>query len=397
VTQDSAFEAVKTSKLLLAVESATIRRVLELTFAGGDIDVVAVADGEQAIARIPVERPDVVLADIALPQRSGYDIAAFVKNDPALSHIRVLLLAGAFEAVDDAKAAEVKSDGVLAKPFEPQHVLTRVQELLGLEPAAVANAAIPRAVERLIPPRPLEFPRRGDTPIGGVQTARLAGPPPAKTADPPATGLSVDRELDEYFEQLDAAFDSLGTDPTASARLGDPLPSLDDDDNRPVPTVDRLISGDDGTIGNVPVPRSDAARGTFDLLSAGDPPSAAARPTTAGPSLAGPGRASPAHTAHAGPAHVGPAPLGEPHKPGTIADAFAALLAFEEGDRSVTPVRLVPQPQAPAIGEDLVEEVTRRVLARLAPGAVKDLVAEVVSEVAERLVREEIQRIRNSS
>jgi len=316
--------------------------------------------------------------------------------------------------VDDARAVEVKSDGVLAKPFEPQHVLTRVQELLGLEPAAVANAAIPRAVERLIPPRPLEFPRRdtqigdtkiGDTKIGGVQpgsapAARSASAPLAETADPPVTGLPVDRELDEYFEQLDAAFDSLGTDPTVSTRLGDPLPSLDDDDNRPVPTVDRLMGGDDGTTGNVPVPRADAARGRFDLLSAGDPPAVPrARPTTPGQAHPGPGPISPAPTAHAGPAPLGPphagrAPLGEPHKPGTIADAFAALLAFEEGDRSVPAVRLVPQPQALSIGEDVVEEVTRRVLARLAPGAVKNLVTEVVSEVAERLVREEIARIR---
>jgi CheY-like chemotaxis protein len=172
LTHSSPIQPAKTARVLLAAESATIRRVLELTFAGGDIDVISVADGEQAIARIPAERPDVVLADIALPQRSGYDVAAFVKNDPALSHIRVLLLAGAFEPVDDARAAQVKCDGVLAKPFEPRHVLTRVQELLGLEPAAVANAAIPRSVERLIPPRPLEFPRRGDP-----QTARRSADP----------------------------------------------------------------------------------------------------------------------------------------------------------------------------------------------------------------------------
>lgn len=346
-------------KLLLAVESETFRRVLELTFAGGDFDVVAVDDGEQAIARIPDERPDVVLADIALPLRSGYDVAAVVKNDAALSHIRVLLLAGAFEPVDDARAAAVKADGVLAKPFEPRHLLTRVQELLGLHPAAMVSPTIPRAAERLIPPRPLEFPRRGEMPP--------VPSPPVESADPPAAGLAIDRELDEYFEQLDAAFDGLGADPMMSTRPGDPLPSLDEDD-RPVPTMDRLIGGDDAAGGNGPVAWADAPGGTFDLLSAGEPP------------------ASP---------RVHP-PAVDSAQTGTIADAFAALLAFEEGDRSAPPVRLVPQ-AAPPVGEAELEEITRRVLVRLAPNTVKNLVADVVSEVAERLVRQEIERIRKNA
>ena len=111
-----------THKLLLADDSVTIQRVVELTFSGEDIQVVTVGDGEQAIARIPVEHPDIVLADIAMPKRSGYEVAAFVKGRPDLSHIPVLLLAGAFEPVDEARAQQVKSDGVLVKPFEPQQV-----------------------------------------------------------------------------------------------------------------------------------------------------------------------------------------------------------------------------------------------------------------------------------
>src|SRR6185436_10408069 len=57
-------------KLLLADDSVTIQRIIELTFSGEDIDVVAVSDGEQAIARIPIDRPDIILADIGMPTRS---------------------------------------------------------------------------------------------------------------------------------------------------------------------------------------------------------------------------------------------------------------------------------------------------------------------------------------
>ena len=66
--------------------------------------MITVGDGEQAIARIPTERPDIVLADIGMPKRSGYEVAAFVKGTPDLAHIPVLLLAGAFEPVDEARA-----------------------------------------------------------------------------------------------------------------------------------------------------------------------------------------------------------------------------------------------------------------------------------------------------
>ena len=69
-----------THKLLLADDSVTIQRVVELTFSGEDVQVITVGDGEQAIARIPIERPDIVLADIGMPKRSGYDVAAFVKG-----------------------------------------------------------------------------------------------------------------------------------------------------------------------------------------------------------------------------------------------------------------------------------------------------------------------------
>src|ERR1700688_3892885 len=116
--------------LLLADDSVTIQRVIELTFADEDIDVVAVSDGDQAIARLDAMPPDIVLADVGMPGKSGYEVAAYVKQTPRLAHIPVVLLTGAFEPVDEAKAAAAGCDGVLAKPFEPQLVIGRVKELL---------------------------------------------------------------------------------------------------------------------------------------------------------------------------------------------------------------------------------------------------------------------------
>ena len=106
--------------LLLADDSVTIQRVIELTFADEDVKVVAVSDGDQAIARLDSAPPDIVLADIGMPGRSGYEVAQYIKQTPRLAHIPVVLLTGAFEPVDQARAAAAGCDGVLAKPFEPQ-------------------------------------------------------------------------------------------------------------------------------------------------------------------------------------------------------------------------------------------------------------------------------------
>ncbi|MCA1563726.1 MAG: response regulator, partial [Acidobacteria bacterium] len=100
-------------KLLLADDSVTIQRVIELTFADEDIHVIAVGDGQQAIARVQSDRPDIVLADVGMPERNGYEVASFIRGSPEFAHIPVLLLTGAFEPIDEGRARAAGCDGVL--------------------------------------------------------------------------------------------------------------------------------------------------------------------------------------------------------------------------------------------------------------------------------------------
>lgn len=351
--------------LLLADDSVAIQRLVELTFSHEDIDVTAVGDGEEAIARITANPPDLVLADIGMPKRSGYEVAAFVKQQPRFAKIPVLLLAGAFEPVDEARAAQVHCDGILVKPFEPQQVITRVRELLGgaVGTPVRAVAAVPRAVERL--------------------TRASAAPPPS---------LPAGDSLDDYFDRLDAAFATLDTAPTVARdeietpieampaagesdldvqapidhSLNQPLvePDLDLD----LPTVERLLSGNSRREAHRPDPDSPFA------ATKGGRAEAVRAPST-----------TPVTTAAADAPAAGR---------NTIADAFAALLAVEQGETPSHPVRLVAS--EPVITDALIEEVTRRVLERLASDKLRPVVADVVSSVAERLVREEIDRIRKA-
>ena len=147
--------------LLLADDSVTIQRVIELTFADEDIQVVAVSDGDQAIARLDAEPPDIVLADIGMPGRDGYQVAEYIKGTPRLAHIPVVLLTGAFEPVDQARAAAVGCDGVLAKPFEPQLVIGRVKELLARPAQAAVVARREPGAAGAAPERHVGLARRG--------------------------------------------------------------------------------------------------------------------------------------------------------------------------------------------------------------------------------------------
>jgi CheY-like chemotaxis protein len=127
--------------LLLADDSVTIQRVIELTFAHEDVRVVSVSDGRRAVQWLEGEWPDIVLADVDVPDVDGYELASYVKSSPRLRHVPVLLLAGAFEPVDQDRVEALHCDGVLVKPFEPQQLISRVRTLLDArveEPVAAA-------------------------------------------------------------------------------------------------------------------------------------------------------------------------------------------------------------------------------------------------------------------
>ena len=187
-----------THKLLLADDSVTIQRVVELTFSGEDVQVVTVGDGEQAIARIPIELPDIVLADIGMPKRSGYDVAAFVKGRSDLSHIPVLLLAGAFEPVDETRAQQVHSDGVLVKPFEPQQVIARVRDLIESSRATSHQSAGGSPGDR----RPRIIGREMER--GELHRARTTGAcrsPKRRPTNLESRDRSAESKLDDYFDR----------------------------------------------------------------------------------------------------------------------------------------------------------------------------------------------------
>lgn len=123
--------------ILLADDSVTIRKVVEMTFQDTDIHVEAVGTGREALEKIAAIQPDLVLADVVMPEPSGYEICRTVKSS---GHpVPVLLLAGTFEAFDLGEARACGADGHIVKPFESRALRERVEDLLYM-PAPVPPA-----------------------------------------------------------------------------------------------------------------------------------------------------------------------------------------------------------------------------------------------------------------
>src|SRR5258707_899001 len=91
-------------RILLADDSITIQKVVELTFSDGDYEVVAVNNGAKAIQKLAEMRPDIILSDIIMPEKNGYEVCEYVKSHPEYRTIPVVLLTGTFEPFDPDRA-----------------------------------------------------------------------------------------------------------------------------------------------------------------------------------------------------------------------------------------------------------------------------------------------------
>lgn len=117
-------------RILLADDSITIQKVVELTFSDGDYEVIATNNGAKAIQRLAEVKPDIVLSDIIMPEKNGYEVCEYVKSHPEFRHIPVILLTGTFEPFDPDRAEKAGCDAVVTKPFESQSLIHKVEELI---------------------------------------------------------------------------------------------------------------------------------------------------------------------------------------------------------------------------------------------------------------------------
>ncbi len=191
--------------VLVADDSQIIQKVIRLALKDQDVEVVTVASGTEAIERIERAPPAIVLADTRMPGQNGYEVGEFVKAAPERSDIPVILMTGAFEPVDDARAQAV-SDAILVKPFEPDRLVATVREFLSNRPAASQVAHAPhdarvaddQPAAPVLPARPAVAP--GVTP---ATTSALPVVPEPEVAGPPRAFQPAESSLDVTDDLVD--------------------------------------------------------------------------------------------------------------------------------------------------------------------------------------------------
>ncbi len=179
-----------TRTILLADDSVTIQKVVELTFMDQDYQIVAVSDGSTAMARLLEFRPDLLIADVHMPGADGYEVCR--RSKATYPGVPVLLLVGTFEHFDDEAAAAAGAESHLKKPFDSQDLLHQVEALIARASreaaAAPAAQAPPVPVIEESPVMDLEPPGLTEEEVTSVSFAAFEiEPEPPPTAEQAAS------------------------------------------------------------------------------------------------------------------------------------------------------------------------------------------------------------------
>lgn len=122
-----------TFKKVLVVEDEkdVLELILSIFDGSGNYRTLGAMDGEEAIKLARTDSPDIILLDIQLPTLDGYEVCKYIKSDPTMSHIKILMISGMTQNSDREKAKEANADGYINKPFISIELLKEVEDVLG--------------------------------------------------------------------------------------------------------------------------------------------------------------------------------------------------------------------------------------------------------------------------
>jgi CheY-like chemotaxis protein len=362
-------------RILIVDDSVTIQKAFAMTFGGEDVSLLAARSADEGLTIAQRARPDLVIADAVMPGRSGYDLCAAIKSDPALRGVPVFILTSSHNPYDEGLGRQVAADGHFVKPYDSVALV-----------ASVAEAAARSAVASLA------------APVSSV----AASSAPAAMAAPRA----MPAVADDYGE---ISVGGSGVRPNAvvprrdaDADLVTPPPAL------PVaPAPARPVAAPAATMGMRP-----------SLIPGMRPGIPTARPGAGLPSR-GPGMPGAAAGASVAPMPRGPVPHASPTTMRTAMGLPAANLQAPPRAPATLPLRSVgvpateartppPSANASSLAAQAAAAVASRVaekmaaisargpeyeaLARLSREIIEKIAWEIVPELAEAIVREELQK-----
>jgi len=127
-------------------DSATMREVIKMAFRKEKFNVITCADAASAMAQFGETAPDVVITDVIMPDKDGYEVCQFIKQHERFGHTPVILMSGVVNRMVAEKATAVSADELIRKPFQPHELILRVKSLLTAKLAAGApgDSTLPR-------------------------------------------------------------------------------------------------------------------------------------------------------------------------------------------------------------------------------------------------------------
>ena len=396
--------------LLLADDSITIQKIVNLTFSGEGIDVVTVSNGDAAIRKAQELRPDVVLADIFMPGKNGYEVCEHIKNDSLLHSTPVILLVGAFEPFDPIEAERVHANGHLTKPFEIKVLISAVTSLISFEDQKLKLDA--NAESQLESSNKDESSKIEDWPQAD-STESLLGPntesdePPSLLHEVPAIPrpmpLSIEdtsehsetatRDLADIHRMGDVAANTSGLATTTMVQQHVEVSAAAFDD------VDPLGLFSDNAFGDAKIgePSAEARSLVVDIwesrsVSTPEMQFLGSSYPSSGHQIKNPANAvevaSPELTVRHSEALN--EPQDTPVDPVPQLEVEHSEVRSEEDDRSVgtaTP----PEGVTTSNAEELIERIAHRVVEKMTREVVEKIAWEVVPDLAELLIKEQIE------
>lgn len=399
-------------KILLADDSVTIQKVIELTFMDEDYEVKAVSNGDEALAALPVVSPDFVIADVHMPGANGYEVCR--RSKELRPDIPVLLLVGTFEPFDEGQARAAGADSFLKKPFDSQELLQRVQDLLASHAAPAGGAAMPEMPEmpqapaETLPPLdlgPAPFEQAASEPDWGSFKLEPELPPPFP-APPPQPGMAspfLEEESPFVFEDDHTAGYS---EESPALPVGEPLFELESPAPRPAAGFGAPWTGEDTNpeerlgVPESAVPLVDSLAETEARIEAPPPPSITAshepESVWSPPAEAEPwGRSierpplpptipitPPSFAGAPQPAAPQASPIFPPAPPVMPAAPLAVGSVSANGDGRLS-----------HLSEEDVDRIARRVVELMGDKAVRDVAWEVVPDLAEVCIRDRLREL----
>ncbi len=362
-------------RILIADDSVTIQKAFAMTLVGEDFALTAARSADEGLTLARQTRPDVVIADAAMPGRSGYELCAALKADASLRAIPVFILSSTQRPYDDAKGQQVGADGNLIKPWDSGTLIEKLKEAAAAgRPAGAAALTAPA-------PRPtstLPTAALGDYDVD-MDAPRDTAPMPTRSTATPATMPATMASAVSSPAMAPAARPSAPVGAPAGGMRPSLIPGI-----RPgaMPPI-RPGTSPSRTLG-----------GTTPLQAAVPPRPAAAAPQPMGRTLFGLPAASMPFPGSTRPAQPASAP-GITHAP--VSAHAPAPTATSSPAPHAEPVRPAMSSAVSSLVDQKVAAFAAKgpeyeALAKLSREVIEQIVWEIVPELAEAIIREQVAK-----